>query len=189
MKHILFILLLLKGLSAFGATNASFFELDLFNPFLRALESTQLEEYDLRLGHRNKGWEYSLRFLTRNGQGYTGGSAGAGIEISDASDTYYSLRVAHLFGKMGLGAGAGHYSREYYTNVNSDKRDFRDSSFAAEFFANYLWNFGSLYVRPELNYILANLDSKESNSDGFNSYNIKYSEPEVRFLVLIGLRF
>jgi hypothetical protein len=192
MKKLLVYLLMAGSLSSLANENI-YIETDLLNPVLNISGSTNISRYDLRVGYEIKDWDFSLRYLQLDSVSYSGSSSSSGtpdIDISDANDIYVGARVGYKMRSFQFGTGIGFYQREYDIRLNSLISDsYTDKANGIEIFGNYKTNFKTLFIKYELNYIAASLDSNRKKESGLNSYDIGYSDPELSLNILLGYEF
>lgn len=111
------------------------------------------------------------------------------LDISDAEDTYLSLRAGYIIGSLTLGAGLGSYNRDFDTSLGAnDNKTYGKNVLGLEAFVSYKWMLGSFSLKPEVNYVTANVPTKASRTDGSSSYDISFEKPSLNLLVLAGYR-
>jgi hypothetical protein len=176
---------------SFNAIASVYLEGDLLHPILKTTNRTNESSIDLRLGHETDQWDFSVRYYQVKGISYSGGYSGAGsISISDAEDTYFSLRAGYKIGAFTVGAGIGTYNRDFETSLDTnDTKNYGKNVLGLEVFISHKWLIDSFFIKPEVNYTTANVPTSASRSSGGNSYDVDFIEPSLNLLVLIGFQF
>jgi predicted porin len=183
-KYLGFLLILATA----PAWSKAYIEGDALYPTLNLTKRTEEMRLDFRVGYHFEEWDVSARYRQAQDISYAGGfRSNASVTISDANDTYLALRAARQVGDFKVGLGLGNYRREFETSFTAfDRMNYDKSILALEGFASVQFDFGSFYVKPELNYIVANIPTHVTRSNGFSDYDITFPRPELSLLLLIG---
>jgi hypothetical protein len=162
---------------------------DVLNPTLNLLGSTRQNVTDVRLGYLFGDWDVSGRYYNTSDIEATGSYAGTG-KARDAVDTFASLRLGYVINGFTFGGGIGSYNREIETTLSPTIKSTKGKNvMGLEAFVSYKWSWNGFFVKPELNYIAADVPTHISDTDGGNSYDSNYSAPTLNLFALIGYEF
>ena len=187
------ILTVMLFVMSFSGWTSVYVEGDILHPTLHLLNRTQEKKLDFRAGYVHKKWDLSLRYFEWKNISYFGGAFGQTpemVKISAALDKYVSLRAGRSFGTYTFGAGVGSYGREFETSFgNGDKKTYSRRNIGLEAFGSYKWKYKSFFIKPEINFILAQVPQTANRSNGLDFYSISFEQPSFNFLALAGYEF
>lgn len=174
MKKLASSYILMFSLNAFSSI---YVEGDVLHPLLNVTDRTNESSLDLRAGYLFNEWDISFRYYQVRGISYSGGYSGStNISVSDAEDTYASIRAGYRIGSFTIGAGVGPYNRDFETSLGAnDNKNYGKNVLGLEAFVSYKWTMGSFFIKPEVNFVTANVPTSASRVDGSNSYNVDYN--------------
>jgi hypothetical protein len=164
---------------------------DILHPIMNLTERTREKTTDLRIGYTWENWDLSGRYYNLTDIQDQGSVSTAGTgQVGNATDTYASLRLGYIYSGFTFGAGVGSYNRDLSASLGANQNSVDGKNVVGlEVFASYKWMWNGFFVKPELNYIAADVPTHQYNSDGTNSYDATYNQPSLNLLVLAGYQF
>jgi len=187
MKNLLTLMLLLTSLSSWSQI---YVEGDVLQPSLNIIGSTRENVTDIRLGYLFGNWDISGRYYNVSDvQASSSSFIGTG-HANDAFDTFASLRLGRVLNGFTFGGGIGSYNREINTALSANNMSVKGKNvMGLEAFVSYKWLWNGFFVKPEVNYIAANVPTRVSDTDGVNSFDSNYNSPALNLFLLVGYQF